>query len=577
MASLDATPSLSPLGDEGAGELHAVSPLVSVVIICFNDAERLPKAVRSALAQSHSNIEVIVVDDHSSDGSDSIATALTAEDSRVRTIRHEVNSGGCGAPRNTGISLAQGQYLFFLDSDDVIPRHAISQLVAAAEQSGAEVTAGGMERKHLRSGRTERWYHWIYDSAQHYESLDERPELVHDTVATNKLYRSTVFSEKQLRFPLGVLYEDVIFTAQLWSLARGIAIIPDVIYHWRVYPDDERSTITNQRTQSRNFLDRIAAVLYARETYRHHSPRVQLEADIKALGHHLKLYLDVAPLMSKRTLDEFIHAAAPVVTTAHTDVAKHLPVDVRLALGLLVQRDPASLLEFLDARAQGVIPGCALETSPGLARWVLPWEPQDQVSPNEVAHDDINRAFMTVTAEESAQVSSACITGVVARGKTLTLLGVLAAPCPRPEEEPRLAIGQVGLSGHRSSSAPLRLVGRTTLGWHWEAALPLLRRTHRFRAHGPTLALRAAGRTGEESATIRVHAVGGLTLRTRARAFLDFPFVKSWYASQETTGPLNFNAELSLLGRVARRLLRDARRLRVAMFRTVRREQAHTE
>src|SRR5690349_19049417 len=99
-------------------------PAVSVVVICFNDARHLATAVRSATAQTLRELEILVVDDGSDDETPAVAAGLAAADARVRYHRLDTNSGGCSRPRNVGMSLATGDYVTFLDSDDVLPRPA---------------------------------------------------------------------------------------------------------------------------------------------------------------------------------------------------------------------------------------------------------------------------------------------------------------------------------------------------------------------------------------------------------------------------------------------------------------------
>ena len=106
---------------------------VSVIVIAYNDAGRLPDAVRSVLGQSHRNVDVVIVNDASTDATGRVADELAAaEPERVRVVHRTENSGGCGQPRNDGIAEAHGTYLMFLDSDDTLDRHACRNLVATA-------------------------------------------------------------------------------------------------------------------------------------------------------------------------------------------------------------------------------------------------------------------------------------------------------------------------------------------------------------------------------------------------------------------------------------------------------------
>ena len=108
-------------------------PEASVVVIAYNDARRLPRAVASVLAQSMGDVETVIVDDASTDGTGQVADRLAAaHPGRVRAIHLPANSGGCGRPRNIGIERSHGRYLMFLDSDDLLDRHACLNLVSAA-------------------------------------------------------------------------------------------------------------------------------------------------------------------------------------------------------------------------------------------------------------------------------------------------------------------------------------------------------------------------------------------------------------------------------------------------------------
>lgn len=168
-------------------------PDVSVIVIVYNDADRLPTAVQSVLDQTHKSVEVLIVDDCSKDRSYEIAQELQAANpGRVRAFQLPQNSGGCGAPRNHGISEALGTYVIFLDSDDVLEENACRNMVAAAERTGADLVSGMCVRVYVdsRHGKTVDWYPWIYSTSRTLESITEMPDLlVFDTLSTNKCYR----------------------------------------------------------------------------------------------------------------------------------------------------------------------------------------------------------------------------------------------------------------------------------------------------------------------------------------------------------------------------------------------------
>lgn len=129
--------------------IHAVAanaPVMTVVIAAYNDKEHLPDAMTSVLNQTLTAIELIVVDDASTDGTYEAAKALALTDDRVQVHRMEKNTGGAGAPRNRGISAASGEYVTFLDSDDQLERHACANLARAGLRDGSDIVLGKVRR-----------------------------------------------------------------------------------------------------------------------------------------------------------------------------------------------------------------------------------------------------------------------------------------------------------------------------------------------------------------------------------------------------------------------------------------------
>ena len=120
-------------GDDSSAQSDA--PAVSVVITTFNRQELLPRAVRSVLSQTYTDFELIIVDDHSTDSTGSVVRDF--EDPRIRYVRLEKNSG-LSASRNTGIHIARGQYVAFLDDDDEWKPEKLEKQVALANESPPE-------------------------------------------------------------------------------------------------------------------------------------------------------------------------------------------------------------------------------------------------------------------------------------------------------------------------------------------------------------------------------------------------------------------------------------------------------
>ncbi|MEM9424411.1 MAG: glycosyltransferase family 2 protein, partial [Spirochaetota bacterium] len=110
-----------------------MAPKVSIIIPVYNTGEYLKECLDSVCAQSEPDIEMIVVDDASTDGSGEVLTAYAQKDQRITAVRHPQNKRQGGA-RNTGIQMAQGTWLLFVDSDDTIRRDCVEILLELAER-----------------------------------------------------------------------------------------------------------------------------------------------------------------------------------------------------------------------------------------------------------------------------------------------------------------------------------------------------------------------------------------------------------------------------------------------------------
>jgi CDP-glycerol glycerophosphotransferase len=224
------------------------------------DVERyLPESLDSLLAQGGVDLEVVVVDDGSPDGSGAIADAYAARDSRV-TVLHVAN-GGLGAARNVGTEhvLARGTdgYLAFLDSDDVLPSGALATLARTLAESGSDFVTGSVARWETPydSGSLVEppWMRRLHRERRIAIQAREHPEVLGDVFAWNKLFRLSFWREQGLEWPEGVRYEDQPTTTRAY-LAGVFDVVPEIVYHWRIRHDG--TSITQQRASIADLRDR---------------------------------------------------------------------------------------------------------------------------------------------------------------------------------------------------------------------------------------------------------------------------------------------------------------------------------
>src|SRR4051812_35859428 len=119
-------------------------PRVSVVVPIYNVATYLDACLQSIAQQTLTDLDVVMVDDGSTDDSADIARSMGERDPRFRLVTKA--NGGLGSARNAGIDAATGEFLAFVDSDDVLPRHALETLLGSLDRSGSDFASGNVRR-----------------------------------------------------------------------------------------------------------------------------------------------------------------------------------------------------------------------------------------------------------------------------------------------------------------------------------------------------------------------------------------------------------------------------------------------
>jgi glycosyltransferase involved in cell wall biosynthesis len=213
--------------------------LVSVVIPVYNVERYLRDCVDSVLGQSYSNLDVILVDDGSADGGPQICDRYAELDPRVRVIHQE--NEGVSAARNRGLEIAQGEYIYFLDSDDYIAEDALEKVQAKAVEDNLDVVLfdglavdefgefTGDNRWMIRRGT----YSGVYDGQVMFSAM--RGNADYSPVVQRLFIRKQVLQECSLRFYNGIFHEDELFTFLLMMHCRRCGHLPESLFYrrWR--------------------------------------------------------------------------------------------------------------------------------------------------------------------------------------------------------------------------------------------------------------------------------------------------------------------------------------------------------
>jgi glycosyltransferase involved in cell wall biosynthesis len=205
-------------------------PKVSVVIPVYNVEKYLAQCLESVVSQTYKNLEVIIVDDGSSDGSAKICKNYARGDKRIRIFRQK--NAGQSVARNAGLALASGEFVHFLDSDDYISLDYYERMLAGIGR--ADMAAAGFysEKKPSDSIR--------YDRPRVAVSILDKlsaTDVPSQAMVWKFLFRRDFLIENDLRFPEGRINEDTVFSTAAVFFANRIAIVPLASYFYRMTPD----------------------------------------------------------------------------------------------------------------------------------------------------------------------------------------------------------------------------------------------------------------------------------------------------------------------------------------------------
>lgn len=329
-------------------------PLISVVVPVYDVEAYLPACLDSLLAQTYPHLEIVVVDDGSPDRCGEIAEAYAARDPRVKVVH--IDNRGLGGARNEGLRHTTGTLLAFADSDDVVPPGAYAALQRQQARTGADLVTGSIARWYAGSADQPtqdrlvepRWMRRMH-SQRRVLVIDDVPELLGDVFAWNKLYTRTFWDTAGLSWIEAMRYEDQPTLTRAFVEARRIAVITEVVYHWRVREDG--SSITQQRSSVADLEDRWATKRMSRQTiYAYGSTKVTKTFEEVVLPGDLHTYFVQIPGCSDewyRLLEAGVREFFGTRSLTHSSLA---PI-YRLTGWLVEQgrRDDAALVMAYDA------------------------------------------------------------------------------------------------------------------------------------------------------------------------------------------------------------------------------------
>ena len=213
--------------------------MVSVIIPVYNSKKYLTECLDSVISQDYSDIEIICVNDGSTDGSEVILSDYASKDPRIMIITKENSGKGAAAARNLGFSKSRGEYVMFLDSDDFFERNLISSMMNKEVETGADLVICGADRYDDRSKRiVGKYTHIELDNAPQkeyftYKDCPERIFQIGDILVWNKLYKRKLIEKNNLYFEEIPISDDQMVPALSLVLAQRISVVDKALIHYR--------------------------------------------------------------------------------------------------------------------------------------------------------------------------------------------------------------------------------------------------------------------------------------------------------------------------------------------------------
>ena len=242
---------------------------VTIGIPVYKSVDYILRSLESVLVQTYPSIEFLIVDDAGHDGSMDVIRAIAQTHSRgkdIHVITHHKNLG-VSASRNDIINEAQGHYLFFMDSDDVIAENTIELMMQNARQYDAEIVFGSYEKIEISGKRTL----FQYPSLQ----LLERDELAIfayrkyagiQASACNYLVKTSILREHNLRFIHANYWEDLVFTFDLVTYINRAVLLPNITYSYICRRNSLSHYQQRDSISKEEVLQNINAINYLKET-----------------------------------------------------------------------------------------------------------------------------------------------------------------------------------------------------------------------------------------------------------------------------------------------------------------------
>ncbi len=235
------------------------NPLISVIVPIYNVEKYLCKCIDSIISQTYNNIEIVLVDDGSTDNSGEMADDYARKDRRIIVIHKE--NGGLSSARNEGIKRSKGEWLAFVDSDDYIDDNFINSLYNAVCNNNADMATCNLRPFSNDGLHLKKTPHFPHGCLSGTDAVNDMLKNRRPAYIWLSLYRRNLFAKNNISFPDGRNYEDISTKIKLLYSANKVVFIDKNLYYYLM----RRDSITGEKFTPKRYDDYMFAINDARE------------------------------------------------------------------------------------------------------------------------------------------------------------------------------------------------------------------------------------------------------------------------------------------------------------------------
>ncbi|MFI0447637.1 CDP-glycerol glycerophosphotransferase family protein [Actinomadura sp. 6N118] len=317
--------------------------MISIIVPFHNEESHLAECLESLARQTLRQLEVIMVDDGSTDAGAVIAKAMADRDGRFVLLQQE--HAGVGAARNVGVRHARAEYLAFVNAHDVVVHNAYDLLVGSLRKTGSDLACGNVLR--MESGRTfqSRAHREPFESPTERTHITRCPALLRDRKVWNKAYRRSFWDKHNLSFTQGGQgrHVDAPLSLRAHVLASAVDVLDTAVYSWR----KSTSAPAERRDGPRDLEERMAAVTEICDVLAAHAPKLSRTYHRQVFGKELGLLVKALPTVPAADQARLLALGVRFVEQADRRAIAQLDAFDRLWAHLLGRRMLAELLEVM--------------------------------------------------------------------------------------------------------------------------------------------------------------------------------------------------------------------------------------